>query len=40
MIIRKRPISIAVPMLTLYQLVFAFRPPNAEPLLPVAEVKA
>ena len=35
MIIRKRPTSIATPSVVLYQSVFALRPANAEPLLPV-----
>src|SRR5262249_35818489 len=40
MIIRNRPDSIANPSATLYQSVLAFRPANADPLLPVAETKA
>ena len=39
-IIRKRPTNIAMPSEKLYQWVLAFRPAKAEPLLPVAEVKA
>ena len=39
-IIMKRPKSVAKPMVVLYQRVFAEIPANAEPLLPVAEVKA
>src|SRR5882672_10396924 len=38
-IIRKRPVSIVNPMVRLYQR-FPPRPANAEPLLPVPEVKA
>ena len=37
-IIRKRPISIAIPIVVLYQYVFAEIPANAEPLFPVADV--
>ena len=37
---RNRPISIATPIVALYQPVLAERPANAEPLLPAAEVKA
>ena len=38
MIIMKRPTSIAIPIVVLYQNVFAEIPANADPLLPVAEV--
>jgi len=38
MIMKKRPTSIAKPIVTLYQCVFALKPANADPLLPVAEV--
>src|SRR5262249_30303898 len=37
-IIRKRPASVAIPIVTLYQRVFALRPPNADPLFPVPDV--
>jgi hypothetical protein len=40
MIMKKRPSSIAKPMVVLYQYVFAEIPANADPLLPVPEVKA
>src|SRR5258708_14425690 len=40
MTMKKRPTSIATASVTLYQCVFAERPPNAEPLLPVADVYA
>src|SRR6478752_7629019 len=40
MIMKKRPNSIAVASDALYQLVFALRPPNADPLLPAPDVKA
>src|SRR5215471_24157 len=39
-IMKKRPISVAKPIVTLYQLVLALSPPNADPLLPVADVNA
>ena len=39
-IIRKRPKSIAMPIVVLYQYVFAEIPAKAEPLLPVPEVNA
>src|SRR5260370_10076928 len=32
------PISVAIPMVELYQTLFAFVPPNPEPLFPVADV--
>ncbi len=35
---KKRPSNMAKPSETLYQRVFALRPPKAEPLLPVPEV--
>ncbi len=38
MITKKRPSSIAIPMVELYQSVFAEIPANAEPLFPVPEV--
>src|SRR3982751_4520864 len=37
-ITRKRPTNVANPIVKLYQCVFAFRPANADPLLPAAEV--
>ena len=37
-IIRKRPTSIAKPIVVLYQYVFAEIPANADPLLPVPDV--
>src|SRR5581483_9473477 len=37
MIIRKRPTSMASPSVVLYQIVLTLKPPNAEPLLPVAD---
>ena len=37
---RNRPTSIARPSVVLYQSVLPVRPPNAEPLLFAAEVKA
>src|SRR5262249_8255738 len=40
MIIKKRPSSMAKPIVVLYQYVFAEIPANADPLLPVPEVKA
>src|SRR5438309_11535238 len=40
MIMKKRPMSVASPIVTLYQCVFALRPPNADPLFPVADVNA
>ena len=36
MMIRKRPMSIAMPIVPLYQGVFAFKPAKALPLFPVA----
>jgi hypothetical protein len=39
-IIMKRPNSIASPIVVLYQSVLALSPANAEPLLPVPDVKA
>ena len=39
-IIRKRPMSIAIPSVVLYHGVFAVRPAKALPLLPVPELKA
>ena len=36
----KRPKSIAIPSDVLYQGVFPFSPPKAEPLLATADVKA
>lgn len=39
-IMKKRPRSIENPMLVLYQSVFAFNPPKAEPLFAVPDVKA
>src|SRR5579884_3850866 len=39
-IIRKRPASIVIASVALYQCVLAFRPANAEPLLPAADVYA
>jgi hypothetical protein len=38
MIMKNRPNSCAAAVLVLYQRVFAFRPPNAEPLFPVEDV--
>ena len=35
---RKRPVSIAIPSVTLYQGVLPVRPPKAEPLFAAAEV--
>ncbi len=40
MIMRKRPISMAMPSVVLYQGVFAVSPANALPLFPVAELNA
>ncbi len=40
MIMKKRPISIVMPIVVLYQSVFAEMPAKAEPLLPAASVKA
>src|SRR5262245_7019443 len=40
MIMKKRPINIAKPMVVLYQLVFAVSPPKADPLFPVPDVNA
>src|ERR1700687_3865507 len=37
---RNRPSSVATPMVALNHSVFGLRPPNAEPLLPVADVYA
>ena len=37
MIMKNRPSSWATAVLVLYHMVFTFRPPNAEPLLPVDE---
>src|SRR5207244_7216567 len=39
MIMKKRPIGIAIASEMLYHFVFAVRPPNADPLLPVPDVK-
>ena len=39
-IIRKRPASMDMPGVTVYQCVFALIPANAEPLFPVADVYA
>src|SRR5262252_7813398 len=39
-IMKKRPRSCAVPVVVLYQSVFAFMPANAEPLFPVDETYA
>src|SRR4051812_44345168 len=36
-IMKNRPHSIVRPSVVLYQVVFTFRPPNAEPLLPAAD---
>ena len=35
---KKRPTSIVMPIVVLYQGVFTVRPPNAEPLLPAPDV--
>ena len=40
MIMKKRPISMVIAPDVLYQRVFPFRPPKAEPLLPAMDVKA
>ena len=40
MIIGNRPKNIAMHIVVLYQYVFAESPPNADPLLPVPDVKA
>ena len=40
MIMKKRPSIIATPRLELYQSVFVFNPPNADPLFPTADVNA
>src|SRR3977135_1162932 len=40
MIMKNRPKSIAAPMAVLYQLVFALRPPNADPLFAAPDEKA
>ena len=37
---RKRPTNIVMPIVVLYQSVFAVMPAKAEPLLPAPEVKA
>jgi hypothetical protein len=40
MIMKKRPTSMVIAPTVLYQGVFPFRPPKAEPLLPAMEVNA
>src|SRR6185369_14071807 len=40
MIMKNLPMSIFTPRVELYQSVFAFRPANADPLLPAADVNA
>src|ERR1700730_5782686 len=40
MIMKKRPRSWATPVLVLYHLVFAFKPANADPLLPADDTYA
>src|ERR1700730_6540466 len=40
MIIMKRPMSVAAPIVELYHFVLAFRPANADPLLPVPDANA